>query len=266
MLDMHSSALAHWQLHSATTQRTPTPMPLPRRPSYRHSHGCSCVFFLQVYQHSSSSSCEVSYSARTCQGSWGNASLDMDARLGFGPETVTVSVASTQSVPLTLQYFVYLFAGNGTMPTSQARVRIYDGRGLLRTILVRASPACSANQWNALAVRVSTLGVLNVSFAEDTALYNSTSDSGSGRRLLQDSAIVDPSDSGNQSLPLYPDGASCLLPFGQPSKLNFTSMPTTGPPNELVSTASPCAPHGTFNVVTSAITAVAAITLIRSFV
>jgi hypothetical protein len=57
------------------------------------------------------------------------AHLDQDARYGYGPETVTIQ----KHYAGTYKYYVYQYAGTGTLSSSKAKVLVYRGSSLLKT-------------------------------------------------------------------------------------------------------------------------------------
>ena len=83
------------------------------------------------------------------------ALLDADERRSYGPETVTIN----RFAPGIYQYFVQKFDPNasGNLPSSQASVRVYDRRGLIRT--VDAPTAGQGKFWHVLNVDGATHNV-----------------------------------------------------------------------------------------------------------
>jgi len=59
----------------------------------------------------------------------GTALLDVDETNGFGPETVTLTASPTA----TYNYYVHHYAGSGSIGTSSAQVRVYQGGTLIAT-------------------------------------------------------------------------------------------------------------------------------------
>lgn len=70
------------------------------------------------------------------------AELDVDDVTGYGPETITVFPEHAG----TYTYSVYHFSGTGTLQSSDAVVRIYQGNNLRYTLTAPDEP-CSANWW-----------------------------------------------------------------------------------------------------------------------
>jgi PKD repeat protein len=68
------------------------------------------------------------------------ACLEVDQRFSFGPETITIKQRFTG----TYIYAAYLYAGNGSLTTSGARVQIYDSSGLLNNFDV---PIVGTGRW-----------------------------------------------------------------------------------------------------------------------
>lgn len=83
------------------------------------------------------------------------AALDRDDTDSYGPETVTM----IRSYPGTYQYAVYLYAGNGTLNTSDARVTVYRGSTPLRVVEV---PATGSGRWWVVASVDGSTGVVAV--------------------------------------------------------------------------------------------------------
>jgi hypothetical protein len=63
------------------------------------------------------------------------ANLDLDDTTSYGPETITIT--SMQSG--TYKFYVYRYAGDGTLNTSGARIQVFNTYGLLRTFTVPTS-------------------------------------------------------------------------------------------------------------------------------
>ena len=70
------------------------------------------------------------------------AKLEIDGLAGYGPEAMTVFPEHAGLYT----YAVYHFFGTGTLQSSQAVVRIYEGNDLLHTLTVPGH-ACEANWW-----------------------------------------------------------------------------------------------------------------------
>ncbi len=68
------------------------------------------------------------------------ANLDVDDTNGLGPETVTIG----RLQPGQYVYAVHLYAGDGTLPTSGARVVVYQGNSVVQTF---TAPSGSGRWW-----------------------------------------------------------------------------------------------------------------------
>ena len=77
----------------------------------------------------SGSTYHIYYSNRGSLTSLPYAHLDQDARYGYGPETVTIQ----KHYAGTYKYYVYQYAGTGTLSSSKAKVLVYRGSSLLKT-------------------------------------------------------------------------------------------------------------------------------------
>jgi hypothetical protein len=64
------------------------------------------------------------------------AQLDLDDVTGYGPETITVAPDYEASHPSVYTYAVYEYAGDGTLATSGAVVRVYASDALVQTLNV----------------------------------------------------------------------------------------------------------------------------------
>ncbi len=94
--------------------------------------------------------------------------LDVDDTSSYGPETITLNL--TTSDPY--YYYVYLYAGDGTLATSEAKVSVYQGNTLIARFNVPTDQG-SGRYWNVFAIVDGQITVRNtvtssadVSYAE----------------------------------------------------------------------------------------------------
>lgn len=73
--------------------------------------------------------------------------LDVDDTTSYGPETITLN--TTTEAPY--YYYVHKYAGNGTLPTSEAKVRVYQGEALIAEYNVPTDLE-AARYWNVFAI------------------------------------------------------------------------------------------------------------------
>jgi hypothetical protein len=83
------------------------------------------------------------------------AELDVDARFGFGPETITL----TQQIPGVYRFFVDNFSGESPLSASAARVDVYQGNTLVQQFF---PPQQSGNFWTVFEINGSVLTPINV--------------------------------------------------------------------------------------------------------
>jgi len=102
----------------------------------------------------SASRFEVAYYSRGSVTSSPYASLDVDQTSGFGPETVTIA----RTLDGTYRYYVYHYAGFGSLATSGARVAVYRGNSLQKTYSV---PNQSGEIWTVFEIRNGVLTDIN---------------------------------------------------------------------------------------------------------
>ena len=82
--------------------------------------------------------------------------LDVDDTTSFGPEVVTLTASEAQNY----YYYVHLYAGIGTIPTSGARIEVrYEGK-LIRTFNISESFE-NKRYWNVFAIKDGRLVVKN---------------------------------------------------------------------------------------------------------
>lgn len=97
---------------------------------------------------SSGNSFHVYYSYKSqYDGSVEVCNLDHDDTTSYGPETITLN--STTSKPY--YYYVYRYAGSGTVASSGAQVKVYQGETLIKTFNVPTNLG-SGDYWNVFAI------------------------------------------------------------------------------------------------------------------
>lgn len=73
--------------------------------------------------------------------------LDVDDTTSYGPETITLNTTTEEPY----YYYVHKYAGNGTLPTSEAKVRVYQGEALIAEYNVPTDLE-AARYWNVFAI------------------------------------------------------------------------------------------------------------------
>lgn len=73
--------------------------------------------------------------------------LDVDDTNSYGPETITLNTTAEEPY----YYYVHKYAGNGTLPTSEAKVRVYRGEALIAEYNVPTDLE-AARYWNVFAI------------------------------------------------------------------------------------------------------------------
>lgn len=73
--------------------------------------------------------------------------LDVDDTTSYGPETVTLN--ATTSTPY--YYYINRYAGSGTVATSEAKIKVYQGANLVATFNVPTDQG-SGDYWNVFAI------------------------------------------------------------------------------------------------------------------
>lgn len=91
------------------------------------------------------------------------ARLDVDVTSGFGPETITIA----QQFPGTYRYYVYQWSSDGAIPTSNARVDVYQGNTLVRQFY---PPQGTGRYWTVFEISGTTLTPVNTLGATTPAL------------------------------------------------------------------------------------------------
>ncbi|MCD7785523.1 MAG: carboxypeptidase regulatory-like domain-containing protein [Oscillospiraceae bacterium] len=97
---------------------------------------------------SSGSTFHVYYSDKSeYDGSVEVCNLDVDDTSSYGPETITLNLTSSDPY----YYYVYLYAGNGSLATSEAKVSVYQGSTLVARFNV-PTDQYSGRYWNVFAI------------------------------------------------------------------------------------------------------------------
>lgn len=96
--------------------------------------------------------------------------LDVDDTTSYGPETITLNV--TTSNPY--YYYIYQYAGSGTLASSGAQVKVYQGENLIGTFNVPTDQG-SSRYWNVFAVVDGNIVVNNTITAAPDVSYASVS-------------------------------------------------------------------------------------------
>jgi DNA-binding beta-propeller fold protein YncE len=99
----------------------------------------------------------VYYFSRGSLDSLPYAALDQDVVSGYGPETITIS----RLFEGTYYLYVYLYAGTGTLATSEASIQLYNDEGLIQTLHVPATG--TGRYWNIATINGATghLSIVN---------------------------------------------------------------------------------------------------------
>ena len=134
----------------------------------------------------------VAYYAKGSQTQHPYAELDIDDTSSFGPETLTIA----QLQEGTYLYAVHLFAGSGTIATSGAVVKVYEGANLIKTYPVPTGLAWDVDNggnvwWNVFTLTYdgTTSVITDVNTASgDPAPYPDTTLRGAGRGMPAKSA------------------------------------------------------------------------------
>ncbi len=87
-----------------------------------------------------------------------SANLDWDDTDGYGPETITITTRNAG----VYHYFVYLYAGDGTIADSGAVVKVYTTSGLFRTYYASEANGNTADRyWQVFDMNGSTFTEIN---------------------------------------------------------------------------------------------------------
>lgn len=95
--------------------------------------------------------------------------LDVDDTSGYGPETITLN--TTTDSPY--YYYIYRFAGSGTVASSEAQIKVYQGENLVATFNVPTNLG-NGDYWNAFAIVNGELVVRNTITSSKDIHYAST--------------------------------------------------------------------------------------------
>jgi len=100
------------------------------------------------------------------------AQLDVDDTTSYGPETITIS----RFFPGVYHYYIYLYAGTGSLMTSQAVVNLYGSTGLLRTLEVPTAGAGA--YWHVAAIDGTTGAIQLINQISDSSALPQTAMNG----------------------------------------------------------------------------------------
>jgi hypothetical protein len=89
--------------------------------------------------HLKTPSCSVYYGYRSCNG----ATLDVDQRYGFGPETITIANTPTG----TYTYYVVNYSGEQPLTVSNGRIQVFGNGGLVADIRVPTDASSSSYRY-----------------------------------------------------------------------------------------------------------------------
>ena len=110
--------------------------------------------------------------------------LDVDDITSYGPETITLTTEYGSPV----YYYVHLYAGYGTLGTSEAQVRVYQGESQVAVFNVPTNQG-NGRYWNVFAITGGELTVRNTITSEPEATY-----AGTGTARVPGSSDVHASD------------------------------------------------------------------------
>lgn len=97
--------------------------------------------------------------------------LDLDDTDGNGPETITLKPTTTEPY----YYYIYRYAGDGTVATSGAHIEVYNGESCIRTFDVPTDQG-DGDYWNVFAIVNGTLVVNNTITDEANISYAGTAE------------------------------------------------------------------------------------------
>ena len=101
------------------------------------------------YNSSSSSTYHVYYGNKSAyDGSVEICNLDVDDTTSYGPETITLNPTTSGAY----YYYIHHYAGEGTIATSGATIKVYQGQNLVKTFNVPAMQG-SGIYWNVFAYK-----------------------------------------------------------------------------------------------------------------
>ena len=185
---------------------------------------------LEFYENGDTSgeaACDVYYGNTACSASGGayTATLDADARSGFGPETVTVRAQS--GLTGTFQFFAYNYANDQPLYSSAARLDVYGSSGLLDSFEVPAAYAsppetCGPRTWKPVQAVFANGSLVRL----EDRWRDFEANGGSSRRRLAAASRRALAQVGSEED--FDVGASCLLPFAMPNKGALSPPPPVG--------------------------------------
>ena len=97
--------------------------------------------------------------------------LDVDDTTSYGPETTTINPTTEHPY----YYYVYRYAGSGTVAASNAQVKIYQGDNLITTLNVPVDQG-SGDYWNVFAIVNGRIVIKNTITSSKDVTYMSNSD------------------------------------------------------------------------------------------
>ena len=95
--------------------------------------------------------------------------LDVDDTTSYGPETITLKADGSSPY----YYYIHRYAGSGSLATSEAQVRIYQGSALIGTFNVPSDGDTNLDYWNVFAIKNGELIVMNTLSATPNVEYAS---------------------------------------------------------------------------------------------
>lgn len=118
--------------------------------------------------------------------------LDVDDTTSYGPETITLNPVASG----TYYYYIYRYAGSGTVASSGAKITVYQGENQVAVFNVPTDQG-SGDYWNVFAIKDEQLIIQNtitsskdVSYASPTATY-AANFAGEENTPKKDDAIVE---------------------------------------------------------------------------
>lgn len=95
--------------------------------------------------------------------------LDVDDTTSYGPETITLKADGSSPY----YYYIHRYAGSGSLATSEAQVRIYQGSALIGTFNVPSDGDTNLDYWNVFAIKNGELIIMNTLSATPNVEYAS---------------------------------------------------------------------------------------------
>ena len=74
--------------------------------------------------------------------------LDVDDTTSYGPETITLNPTTNNAY----YYYIFRYAGSGTVASSSAKINVYQGDNLIRTFNVPTNLG-ESDYWNVFAIK-----------------------------------------------------------------------------------------------------------------